>query len=79
MRGGVESAIPAGPAFPPRAVLNWIDHSGAKAAGEPWATSATFLYDDQGTRYAVEVRVSHRKVAGKRAFFGFDVVRVAKQ
>jgi hypothetical protein len=56
-----------------------VNKSGARAGGEPWSTSATFIYDDRGTKYAVEVRVNHRKVAGQRAFFGFDVVRVAKQ
>jgi hypothetical protein len=56
-----------------------VNHAGVKVAGEPWSTSATFLYDYQGTKYAVEIRLNHRKVAGQRAFFGFDVVRVAKQ
>jgi hypothetical protein len=56
-----------------------VAQSGAHVSGEPWSTPATFIYDDQGTKYAVEVRVSHRKVAGKRAFFGLDVTRVAKQ
>jgi hypothetical protein len=56
-----------------------VNKSGARGAGEPWSTSATFIYDDQGTKYAIEVRVSHRKVAGKRAFFGLDVTQVAKQ
>jgi hypothetical protein len=56
-----------------------VEKSGIHAGGEPWPTAATFIYDDQGTKYAVEVRIGHRKVAGKRAFFGLDVTRVAKQ
>jgi hypothetical protein len=56
-----------------------VEKWGVQAGGQPWSTTATFIYDDQGTKYAVEVSVSHRKVAGKRAFFGLEVTRVAKQ
>jgi hypothetical protein len=56
-----------------------VNKSGVQAGGQPWSTTATFLYDDQGTKYAVEVSVSHRRVAGKRAFFGLEVTRVVKQ
>jgi hypothetical protein len=57
-----------------------VSHGGAHAGGEPWSTSITFIYDAPGDgKYAVDGRVQHRKVADKRAFFGFDVTRVAKQ
>jgi hypothetical protein len=56
-----------------------VSNSGVQVAGEPWSTPVTFIYDDLGKKYAIEVRVSHRKVAGKRAFFGLDVTRAAKQ
>jgi hypothetical protein len=56
-----------------------VSEGGVQASGEPWSTRVTFLYDDQGNRYAVEANVLHRKVKDQRAFFGFDVTRVAKQ
>ena len=56
-----------------------VTQSGVQSGGEPWSTRVTFLYEDQGTKYAVEANVQHRRVAGQRAFFGFDVTRVAKQ
>jgi hypothetical protein len=56
-----------------------VNKSGVRGAGDPWSTSATLIYDVLGTKYAIEVRVSHREVAGKRAFFGLEVTRAAKQ
>jgi hypothetical protein len=56
-----------------------VNKTGVRSGGDPWSTSATFLYDDLGTKYAIEVRVSHRKIGDKRAFFGLEVARVAKQ
>jgi hypothetical protein len=56
-----------------------VTQGGVQGNGGPWSTRVTFLYDDQGTKYAVEANVQHRKVKDQRAFFGFDVTRVAKQ
>jgi hypothetical protein len=56
-----------------------VSQSGSQVNGEPWSTQVTFIYDDHGSKYAVEATVHHRKVADQRAFFGFDVTRVAKQ
>jgi hypothetical protein len=45
----------------------------------PWSTDVTFLLKTPDGKYAVRATVEHRRVEGKRAFFGIDFREVAKQ
>jgi hypothetical protein len=45
----------------------------------PWQTDVTFLVKMPAGRYGVRATVKHRRVEGKRAFFGIDFLEVAEQ
>src|SRR4051812_20312204 len=50
-----------------------VDRGGSSVNGGPWLTSITFLANTPEGKYAVRAQVQHRRVEGKRAFFGGEV------
>jgi hypothetical protein len=55
-----------------------VEKSGSKSGG-PWTTEVNFVVRTGGGRYAVDARVDHKLVEGKRMFYGMRVGSVARQ
>ena len=53
--------------------------NGASVNGGPWSTDIDFLLNTGEARYAVLATVSHKRIEDRRAFFGFEIKRVARQ
>ena len=56
-----------------------VTQSATQFNDNPWTTDVTFLVRTPDGRYGARATVSHRKVEGKRAFFGVEFREVAKQ
>ena len=53
--------------------------NGFSVNNERWQHEITFIYDTGDGLYSVIAQVEHRLVGDQQAFFGFKVVRIAKQ
>ena len=49
------------------------------SGGELWSTPVQFIVVTEKHRYAVEARVSHNWIEGKRVFYGIEIQQFAKQ
>lgn len=56
-----------------------VTTAGSHSGGEPWSTEINFVINTGEARYAVVGRVEHKLIESKRAFFGFQVQKVARQ